>query len=303
MGLNYQPSDDTPDKVETAIRKYQELSGFDKNTEAYARSYARCMMEQADGLARWGEYDEAERLAGRAAAMRLAYGPYEQKPQDMLQRIVDARRQANVRTAAAPSAAGYASALSEPSPMAARRKAVELVRQARDAMAAGQLNQAESLAHQAEQLRLPETAYAPGEDRPALVLLDIRQLRQQSASGVVPASAQYSPSGAGGDPDRSATRAVYDAANDPTRNVAASNQQPSYSDNSYGADPRLAQNPGQPPRPAPAPTPAEPIAQNPVPTNGMMLFQQGEAALRGTTRLALTSSSVKPRIIRTIWIR
>ena len=41
---------------------------------------------------RWGELDEAERLAGRAAAMRLAYGPFEQKPQDLLQRIADARR-------------------------------------------------------------------------------------------------------------------------------------------------------------------------------------------------------------------
>ena len=96
MRLNYQPADDNPEKVEIAIRKYQELSNLDKNTEAYARSYAHNMVEQADGLARWGELDEAERLAGRAAAMRLVYGPFEQNPQDVLQRIAEARRQAGV---------------------------------------------------------------------------------------------------------------------------------------------------------------------------------------------------------------
>ena len=40
MQVNYQPLDDTPDKVEAAIRKYQELSSLDKNTEAYRRAYA-----------------------------------------------------------------------------------------------------------------------------------------------------------------------------------------------------------------------------------------------------------------------
>ena len=92
MRLNYQPQDDTPEQVETAIRKYQELSGLDKNSEAYARMYARSMMDQADGLARWSEFDEAERLAGRAAGIRIVYGPFEQKPQELLQRIAAARR-------------------------------------------------------------------------------------------------------------------------------------------------------------------------------------------------------------------
>ena len=199
MRLNYQPADDNPDKVESAIRKYQELSNLDKNTEAYARNSARCMTEQADALAQWGELDEAERLAGRAAAMRLVYGPFEQKPQDVLQRIAEARRRAGSgadgRPAAAagmdsPQAPGYAGASSGPAPlMAVRQKAVELVHQAREAIAAGQLDRAEMLAHQAEKLRLPEAAFAPGEDRPALVLLDLRQLRQQGPSGVVPAGA------------------------------------------------------------------------------------------------------------------
>ena len=267
----YGPSDDTPEKVEAAIRRHQELLNLDKNTEAYARGYSRSMMEQADGLARWGELDEAERLAGRAAQLRLTYGPFEPKPQEVLARIADARRQKSAApTTAAPPEAGYAVAASDSEPiMASRKRAVELVRQAREAMAAGRLDQAEMLARQAEQMRLPEAVFAPGEDRPALVLLDLRQLR--GVSGVVPA-------GATNVQGRSATVAVYDPANDPTRNVTASNQQsPSrYGDHSYAADPRVAQS-AAPPRPVRSP---EPIAPGTAQTPGMALFYQGETALR-----------------------
>jgi hypothetical protein len=87
MQVNYQPLDDTPDKVEMAIRKYQEMSALDKSTEAYRRAYARNLLEQADALLRWGDQDEAERLASRAAGMQIVYGPFEQKPQDLLQRL------------------------------------------------------------------------------------------------------------------------------------------------------------------------------------------------------------------------
>ena len=120
MRLNYQPQDDTPEQVETVIRKFQELSSLDKNSEAYARMYARSMMDQADGLARWSEFDEAERLAGRAAAIRIVYGPFEQKPQELLQRIAAARR--GQRPATAPAGGpglpafgrGYAAASAAP---------------------------------------------------------------------------------------------------------------------------------------------------------------------------------------------
>ncbi len=202
MGLSYQPQDDTPEQVENVIRKYQQLSVLDKNSEAYARIYARSMMDQADGLARWGEFDEAERLAGRAASVRIVYGPFEQKPQDLLERIAAARRgaaaprplrpRAGIRRrvvrrgyAAASSGrdmpararAGYAGASGPAATPAVQQRAVELVRQAREAIARGQLEQAEALARAADRLRLPDAAFGPGGDRPALVLLDIRQMR------------------------------------------------------------------------------------------------------------------------------
>ena len=100
MHLNYQPLDDTPEKVDAAIQKYQELLTLDKTTEAYARAYAHTMMEQADALARWSELDPAEQLALRAARLNIAYSPFEQKPQDLLDRIANLRRQGNGRAAA-----------------------------------------------------------------------------------------------------------------------------------------------------------------------------------------------------------
>lgn len=113
--MNYQPLDDTPDKVDTVIRKYEELQTLDKNSEAFRRGYARSLTEQAEALFRLGERDEAERLAGRAASIPIMYGPLEAKPQDLLQRIAASRRSGN---AAAP-ATGQVVAAAAQAPVAA----------------------------------------------------------------------------------------------------------------------------------------------------------------------------------------
>ena len=269
MQVNYRPLDDTPEKVETAIRKYRELSGLDKSTEAYARAYARNLMEQADALTRWRKYDEATRLADRAAGMRITYGPFEQKPQDLLGRIAAARKQGVGRPiATTASEPGFASASAPAANVATRRQAVELIRQAREAIAAGDLNRAESLARRADTLRLPDSAFAPDEDRPGLVLLDLALLRQRGDSRVVPAGGVEGP-------NRNATHALYDKNNDPTRNVLAANQRPT-----NPSDRRWAQNSGQyAPTPARPPAPPTPRAAGMVQTPGMALFQQGEKAL------------------------
>ena len=106
MHLNYQPFDDTPEKVEAAIQKYQDLSALDRTTETYARAYARTMMEQADALVRWGELDPAEQLALRAARLNIAYSPFEQKPRELLERIANLRRQRAPRAGGGPASAG-----------------------------------------------------------------------------------------------------------------------------------------------------------------------------------------------------
>ncbi len=115
----------------------------------------------------------------------------------------------------------------KPAPsLATVQRAAELVRQARAALGAGDLNRAETLARQAEQLGVPDSAYAPGDDRPGLVLLDIRQAGRGDPSGVITAGGQFvaPPAGAGAT-DHTASHALYDASNDSTRNVQAAGGQ------------------------------------------------------------------------------
>jgi len=92
--LTHDSFGDTPEKVEAAIREYQNLMAQPNNTEAYRRAYARMLMNQADALLRAGDFDKAEDLADLAARQRLTYSLYETKPTELLQRIAAARRQA-----------------------------------------------------------------------------------------------------------------------------------------------------------------------------------------------------------------
>ena len=91
QNLQYSPLDDTPEKVEAAIRKMQDIASLDKNTEAYRRAFSRNLMEQAEALLRQGETDEAERLGNVAAGQQVNYNLIETKPQDLLSRIAAMR--------------------------------------------------------------------------------------------------------------------------------------------------------------------------------------------------------------------
>jgi len=196
------------------------------------------------------------------------------------------------------SASGYAGSPGRVSAsLAARRKAAELTRQARAALNTGELDRAESLARQADTFRIADSAFAPGEDRPGLVLLDIRTARQRQAAGMVSADGQAVRAATGVSPfDHSASRAVYDPANDPTRNVPASNQRPigfaGPTHLEFAQQPpvqRPVQRPVQGPMPARIPSPPpSPVAAAPdgpiLPDSSgksaLSLFQQGEAALK-----------------------
>ncbi len=246
--------DDNPDKVQAAVDGYRNLKAEPaerQKTESYRRQYARLMMQQAEALLSHGDFGTAERLANQAAAQRVTYGSFETKPDNLLQRIAAARRRTN-RPMSASAAPAAKPASSTPS-LAAKQRAVNLVRQARAALLSGQPRQAEALAREAERMRIPDSAFARGEDRPGFVLLDIQKMRQRSPSQVIPANAQSAtPASA------RASRAFYDRANDPTRNVRATNLQPG------------SMATGAPRR-----------ADSGVPqSKGMALFQQGEAALK-----------------------
>lgn len=96
-GAQFGALDDNPDKVEAAIAAYSDLMAQKSERgamEPWRRQYARLLLDQADALARWRDFPEAERLASEAARLRVNYSPYEMRPEMVLDRIAAARRQA-----------------------------------------------------------------------------------------------------------------------------------------------------------------------------------------------------------------
>ncbi len=282
LKIRYGLRDDSPEKVQAAIDGFRNLKAEPdkrKNTESYRRQYARLLMQQAEALLRHEDYDTAEQLANQAAAQRVSYGSFETQPRNLLERIAAARRQAKRSAVSSPvAAAGRPPSLGSSAPsLAAKQKAVDLVRKARTALRAGQVRQAEALAREAERMQVPDSAFARGEDRVGLVLLDIQKIRHRGSSSVIAAGAQSVIPATGAPPAAArASHALYDRENDPTRNVPAASLQPGSLQPGGAAVPRqldVAQ--GKASAGSPQPVVAA-VPQN----KGMMLFQQGEAALR-----------------------
>jgi len=96
LNAQYSPTDDTPERLEAIVGRYADLMSQRSergNTESWRREHARVLMDQADGLLRWRDLNEAERLAGEAQRMRVQFSPYEQKPESLLEHIAAIRRQ------------------------------------------------------------------------------------------------------------------------------------------------------------------------------------------------------------------
>ncbi|MGI6418578.1 MAG: hypothetical protein ACOX1P_23265 [Thermoguttaceae bacterium] len=104
LNVPYGAADDSPARVEALIASYADLMAQRaqrEGTDAYRRLHAKCLLEQAEGLLRWHDYGEAERLAQAAARMRVAFNAYEMNPQLMLQRIETVRAQSRSASPAA----------------------------------------------------------------------------------------------------------------------------------------------------------------------------------------------------------
>ena len=174
----YGPKDDSPQLLQNAIEKYGNLiveQAARKHTESYRRQFARLMMEQSDALLAWRDYGEAERLANQAESpgnqLRAAGGqPRHAAASGSPSRGDRARR----AVAAMPGGRRVRSAR-----RVACREAERLAAgpPARSAYAAGDLAAAEAYARAAIAMQVPESSFAPGEDRPGMVLLDIQKAR------------------------------------------------------------------------------------------------------------------------------
>jgi general secretion pathway protein D len=256
LNVPYGPQDDSPQRVETDIRNFAELVATRSSraqSDLYRAQYARLLVQQAEGLLRHGDLDQAEYLASLAARQGVTFGPFETTPQNIMERIAAQRRER----------ASLATAAGTPNLGNLKEQAAALVRQGRVALAAGDLARAQQLALQAQALRVPESAFAPEEDRPALLLADIQRFSAQGipAGYAAPASALVPQPGALGSP----TAAVFNPLTDSTYNRYASTQSGPL-----------------PPSPQIAALPGSPMATAPMGNAGVgrALFEQGEAALR-----------------------
>jgi len=112
LNLQYGHHDDTPDRVAAAITQFRQVSEAVAGREdgAAKRQLADVMLDQAQALAKWRDFDEAEQLVQQAQALGAKYGPFDVKPEAVLERISAARRQVGM--------AAQAGAAAEPLPPA-----------------------------------------------------------------------------------------------------------------------------------------------------------------------------------------
>ncbi len=104
LGVHYELTDDSPTKVETLVRRYNDLmsQNVPHESDAFRHQYAGLLMEQAQWLLRWKEFDDAERLASDAKRMPIQYNPIELRPDTLLQQIAAERHGGGGAPGAAP---------------------------------------------------------------------------------------------------------------------------------------------------------------------------------------------------------
>jgi general secretion pathway protein D len=184
LSVAYGDRDDSPSRVQADIAKYEAMQQYraaNGASETYYRQYGQFLLEQAECMVRWNQFDEAENLARGAENLRVQYLPFERNPKAILALVGEKRQAARAAAQGAGGvvAAGFAGGPGGVQNAAydAKRHATDLCAQARAAMAAGDLAGAEAFIAQAEGLRVPQYAFALGEDHPGLVRADIQRMR------------------------------------------------------------------------------------------------------------------------------
>ena len=173
LNVAYGLADDSPAKVEAAVVKYEQVQANRAALNAdpaWQKHYAQIMMEQAEGLLRYREFEVAERLATDAQRLAGRPEPYELNPADLLARIAKARTASSSNLVATPAPTGNA-----------KLQTLQLLGLARQALNQGNLQAAEKFAMQASALNVPITSFLAGEDTPSAVALAIQAARVNQA--------------------------------------------------------------------------------------------------------------------------
>ena len=184
MQLTYQENEDSPEHVQKLIQQYHQITELGQaqgGTEQFRRHYARFNLVQADIMLQRGELDLAWQLTQEAVKQQIQSSQEDKnrglEPAVMFQRINDARRAQNVNT--------YVATTQTPQPLSQAaqeqsRQAVLVLQQAREALNAGQFDEAERLVRTAAASNLPEYAFPSG-NTPSRLLTEIAARRQGMA--------------------------------------------------------------------------------------------------------------------------
>ncbi|WP_428308679.1 hypothetical protein [Lacipirellula sp.] len=246
LKVAYDGQSDSPQAVFESIGEYQEAAAM-RNLNGGANwriAYSKFLVKQADALLSWNDLDTAARAANEAAQLNPQFSGNGITPQDVLRRV-EQRRKSPTSLAVTET----------PAPAAdAKLQTLILLGQARTALAAGNLPEAQLLAGKASSLNVPDSQFGADEDRPSRLALDIQKA---ASAGAVPAGAQL---------PTTATPGAGDLVQ-----AAASSE--------TGAAMKLAQVPEFTPTPLPNAAEATPLPGDPA-----QMLEAGEQALRAGDR-------------------
>ena len=109
LGVAYDETADSPDRVDESIRDYQAFSDSESGSleqrvadPSWRLSYAKFLMEQARALVEWNDWEAAQKAASEAQQMNVRFAAGTTTPSDLL-RLIDQRRNpasSVIRTAA-----------------------------------------------------------------------------------------------------------------------------------------------------------------------------------------------------------
>lgn len=248
LKVPYEGPGDSPQSVADSIAEYQETATL-RNVNGGANwrvAYSKFLVKQADALLSWSDLDTAARAANEAAQLNPQFSGNGVTPQDVLRRI-EQRRKAPTSLAVAPQPAAAGSA---------KEQTLVLLADARALLAAGKIAEAQTLAGKASSLNVPDSQFAPNEDRPSRLALDL----QRTAAGT-PALAPA---------DSPLPTTATPAEGDYVQAAAATET---------GAAMQLAQVPEFTPLPLPNAAEATPLPGDPT-----QMLEAGEQALRAGDR-------------------
>ena len=249
LKVPYEGPGDSPQAVADSIAEYQETATL-RNLNGGANwrvAYSKFLVKQADALLSWSDLDTAARAANEAAQLNPQFSGNGLTPQDVLRRI-EQRRKAPTSLAVAPQPAAVAGS--------AKDQTLVLLADARALLAAGKIAEAQTLAGKASALNVPDSQFAPNEDRPSRLALDL----QKAAAGA---------------PDSAPTESPLPTTSTPVEGnlvqAAAASE--------TGAAMQLAQVPEFTPLPLPSAGEATPLPGGPA-----QMLEAGEQALRAGDR-------------------